>query len=105
MSATLVNCVYSSKHLPRKGLHLDITFAIQSSTGAVGRQLSLHAGSGTAAQMQPCAVFRQQHAKSVMIIKLTSTDIMSAGNDGRICRYHWQRQSHCNAVQPQNSQR
>ncbi|KAA6428663.1 MAG: hypothetical protein FRX49_01538 [Trebouxia sp. A1-2] len=65
---------------------------------------SFTAGNSTPAQMQPCAVFRQQHAKSVMIVKLTSTDIMSAGNDGRICRYHWQRQSHSNAVQPQTIQ-
>ncbi|DBA76394.1 TPA: hypothetical protein ACH3X1_010099 [Trebouxia sp. C0004] len=66
---------------------------------------SVTAGKSTPAQMQPCAIFRQQHAKSVMIVKLSSTDIMSAGNDGRICRYHWQGQSHGNAVQPQTSQR
>ncbi len=114
--------VFSPKHLPRKGLHLDFTFAIQSIIGVIGQQFDLlagnsslftsrkqqfvvHAGNSTPAQMQPCAVFRQQHAKSVMIVKLTSTDIMSAGNDGRICRYHWQGQGHSNAVQPQTSQR
>ncbi len=105
MSVTWLICVTSSKRLLRKGLHLDVTCAIHSSISVIGQQVSLHAGNSTPAQMHPCAVFRQQHAKSIMTVKLTSTDIMSAGNDGRICRYHWRGQSHSNAAQPQSSQR
>ena len=40
-------------------------------------------------QLQPCSVLRQQHAKSVTFLKLTPSHVVSAGADGRICRYHW----------------
>ena len=48
------------------------------------------AGAGSPAyQLQPCTVLKQQHGKAVALVKLTPTDIMTAGTDGRICRYHW----------------
>lgn len=40
-------------------------------------------------QLQPCTVLKQQHGKAVALVKLTPTDIMTAGTDCRICRYHW----------------
>ena len=48
------------------------------------------AGSDSSAyQLQPCTILKQQHGKAVALVKLTPTDIMTAGTDGRICRYHW----------------
>ena len=44
--------------------------------------------------LHPCSVFKQQHARSVTFVKLTNTDILTAGSDGRICHYHWRAQTH-----------
>lgn len=44
-------------------------------------------------QLQPCTVLKQQHGKAVALVKLTPTDIITAGTDGRICHYHWRSNS------------
>lgn len=40
-------------------------------------------------QLQPSTILKQQHGKAVALVKLTHTDITTAGTDGRICHYHW----------------
>lgn len=42
-----------------------------------------------ALQLQPSTILRKQHAKSVTCVRMYGDEILTAGADGRICRYHW----------------